>query len=278
MDHANPQNSPPNNGVSSPNLKTDAQASPSVSEETMRTLQRASETARENLRANHSEMERGRPDGRDLRIPTRPDQAELDRRETANRLADQTQLLRAALIPSLYGGSSTLDADHLPADTRRHYAKMVCELRRSTNHRPSVTALLGLRGTGKTHLACGLIRDFCLRAEPARYCEVMDFYIDLLNEPQPEVERRYAAPALLVIDAMEERPERPWHDQMLVRLINKRYANRKVTLLLSNQSAGEFQDRVGDSISDRIMDGGAILTCAWKSLRGRVRTEVAQHA
>ena len=85
-----------------------------------------------------------------------------------------------------------------------------------------------------------------------------------------QVEEKYCKPALLVLDAMEERRETEWEDRIITRLIGKRYDEELNTILISNQTIDEFKDRIGTTILDRIGDHGAIIECTWPSLRGRI--------
>lgn len=141
---------------------------------------------------------------------------------------------------------------------------------------PGTVALLGERGAGKTWMACGLVREFCRRGRGALYRDAMDYFLELKStydrdakRSQEQVEAAYLKPSLLVLDELHERGDTVWEDRMLTRLINKRYAAKLATVLIANQSPKEFKDRVGHSIHDRMFDGGGIVVCDWKSLRGR---------
>ncbi len=164
----------------------------------------------------------------------------------------------------------------LPADVAPGYSIALESLKHLLNE-PAMLAMIGGRGAGKTWMACALVREFCKYGRSAMYLEAMDYFLELQETfdngckiNSASVERKHIAPELIVLDAMEERADTAWNDRMLVRLINKRYAANKSTLMISNQDAATFKKHIGESIEDRIRDGGGIILCNWKSLRGRI--------
>ena len=142
---------------------------------------------------------------------------------------------------------------------------------------PRMIAVLGDRGCGKTWLACGLVLDFCRAGRSAVYLDTMDYFVELKQtysdrsrQDESQIETKYLRPELLVLDEIQERGETTWEDRMLVRLINKRYANELSTVLVGNLSKEDFPKHVGSSIKDRLLDGGGVIVCNWPSLRGRI--------
>lgn len=141
--------------------------------------------------------------------------------------------------------------------------------------RPATIALLGQRGVGKTHQACALVREFIAEARPAAFLDAMGFFLrvratyrDGSQETEEQIIDQLGRKDLLVLDELHERGDTPAEDRLLHRLINRRYENRVATVLISNQTPEEFAARVGESIVDRIHEGGAIILCDWDSLRG----------
>lgn len=140
--------------------------------------------------------------------------------------------------------------------------------------RGAIVALLGPRGVGKTHLACGAILDACNDGFQGRYLDAGD-YFDLMKgcfnglARVNDIERQFSRLPLLAIDELHERGDTPWEDRTLARLIRKRHDNMVTTLLLSNQTLATFQERIGESVASRIKDGGKVLLCNWESLRGK---------
>ncbi len=164
----------------------------------------------------------------------------------------------------------------MPADSAVAFARAVGQLR-AIEARPALVAMLGHRGPGKTWMACGLVRAFCLAGRQAKYLDAVDYFVAVKETfgrsaklDQSQVEARLIRPDLIVIDEVDERGDTPWEDRMLTRLVNKRYAANRATVLISNQTEKLFAKRVGDSIADRIRDRGGFIACTWPSLRGRV--------
>lgn len=200
-------------------------------------------------------------------------------RERARKLWD------ACGVPALYRDADLNDLSAVPVEVdgepvRVPYAAAVAALRpvlAAAPVRPPMFALLGPRGPGKTWVGCAAVREFCRAGRSALYADAMDVFLaikgtydDGARLSQQQVEDRYLRPALLVLDELHERGDTAWEDRMLTRLINKRYAGRLATILISNQSEEDFAGRVGQSVVDRMADGGGIIVCDWPSLRGRV--------
>jgi DNA replication protein DnaC len=203
----------------------------------------------------------------------------VEKRELQER-ADLAQ--KQSGVPTHYRTAAPEDLAGLPADQQGAFGGKL-ERVQALARRPGIIGLVGPRGTGKTWIACAVVNAACRVGRRARYCDAMDFFLELkatygdkAKEDQTAVEARYLAPPLLVLDEMHERGDTAWEDRMLTRLVNKRYAEDKVTILISNDEPEAFAARVGTSIADRINDGGGIIVCRWASLRGKLGTSRAQ--
>lgn len=134
----------------------------------------------------------------------------------------------------------------------------------------AIYAFCGQRGTGKTQMAVCLIRHFChTTLKTAKYCSIMDFFIDLKltynknghRNTEAGVVAEYSAPELLVMDECHERGETNWENIMFTYLIDKRYmANKCCTILICNQPPDTFKENIGFSITDRMADKGGAIT------------------
>lgn len=136
-----------------------------------------------------------------------------------------------------------------------------------------IFCLIGPRGTGKTQMATSVARFVCRAGKSARYTTAMGFFLEL-QEPYENAKRSkltvlesYSKPSLLIIDEIGERGETPWEDRILGNLIDRRHANLKDTILISNQAREHMLASVGESVASRISEGGGIITCDWKSFR-----------
>jgi DNA replication protein DnaC len=135
-----------------------------------------------------------------------------------------------------------------------------------------IIALIGPRGTGKTQMAIGAIREAAEREISFRYCTAMDIFLDIKDSYRKGGSERdalaaYTKPSLLVVDEMQERGETAWEDRLLTHILDKRYANLKDTILISNQIEKTFLESVGPSVASRISETGGIAVCDWESFR-----------
>jgi DNA replication protein DnaC len=152
-------------------------------------------------------------------------------------------------------------------------------------------ALIGPRGTGKTQFGVDLILDRinlevtkheagdeCWQPmkQPARYFEVLDFFIEIKSTYRRDAQRSekqvveaFAEVPLLVFDEIGVRGESKWEDDLFFSMMNKRYANRKDTLLIGNVSAADLPSAVGPSVASRMQETGGIILADWKSFRSK---------
>jgi DNA replication protein DnaC len=200
-----------------------------------------------------------------------------DMENERRRLQDEAkvqELRTQAKVPKRYALADLDDVEAVPPVVRGRYMNAVATLRGLLDN-PVTMALIGTRGPGKTHMACALVNAFCSTFRSARYLNAMDYFIELkatygdrAKRDESQVERDYLRPALLVVDEVHERGDTDWETRMLTRLVNRRYEEEKATVLVCNLTPAEFEKRVGESIADRIAEGGGIIVCDWPSLRG----------
>lgn len=185
------------------------------------------------------------------------------------------RLVRAACIPRRYEAARLDDLARVPEEDREKVQLAAWKLETSVLA-GSVVGLCGPRGPGKTHMACALVRAWCEAGKSARYTTAMDIFLAIKSQygrpggDESVAEKQFLEPALLVIDEVQVRGETSWEDVRLTHLIDKRYADLKATLLITNLTRAKLKDSVGDSITDRFFDGGGVIECAWPSLRGRL--------
>lgn len=203
-----------------------------------------------------------------------------DRQDERQRLDRIERCRKASGVPRRYQQARLDDFARVPAECREAYAAVARALARYTQLK-GIVALLGRRGTGKTRLACALVNAYCAAGRSARYADVMDYALAVQRTYSPQasktaedVERDFVKPELLVLDAMEDRADTDWNDRMLTRLVNKRYEQELVTVLISNEEVEPFNARVGATIADRIKDDqGGLIRFTWPSLRGRIQED-----
>jgi DNA replication protein DnaC len=135
-----------------------------------------------------------------------------------------------------------------------------------------IVGIVGNRGTGKTQLAAEIIKD--LDPDRAIYTTAMGLFLRIratfdkeAKETQERIVRELSRTPLLVIDEMQERAESAWENQMLTHIIDGRYGNERPTLLISNLTAAELTASLGDSITDRMRQGGGMIEITGQSHR-----------
>lgn len=135
--------------------------------------------------------------------------------------------------------------------------------------------VMGNRGTGKTQLGTALIETACGGLKTCLYVKALDVFIALREayrkdgDAESQVIKRFIAPDLLIIDAMEERGETAFEDRLLNHIIDKRYDNLDDTLLITNQTPDAFVASAGPSIVSRIHETGDKIVCDWTSFRSK---------
>lgn len=198
--------------------------------------------------------------------------AELKRREEDNRRYQAAQrardLWRVAKVPVLFEDARL---DRL-GDIEPNHREAADKLAAMADF-GGMYALVGVRGAGKTHLACALVHEFCRLGKSAVYHRTMDIFLDIKrtfdkgNGSQADVVERYAKPKLLVLDEIQVRSDTEWEDVILTDLIDRRYAAMKSTLMIANLTPKDFCQRIGSSVTSRLTETGGIIVCDWPSFR-----------
>lgn len=140
---------------------------------------------------------------------------------------------------------------------------------------------IGLPGTGKTHLACGI----GLRIMHRYGCTVLfttvlrairrikDTWAKGSKETESEAIATLTFPDLLILDEVGVQFGSDTEKLMLFDVLNDRYERRRPTLLLSNLTLAEVSGYLGERIMDRMReDGGEVVVFDWASHRGKVKT------
>lgn len=139
--------------------------------------------------------------------------------------------------------------------------------------------LLGQVGTGKTHLAAGIlqavIREFCAQGLIGRYVTaggIIRSVKDSFNDRTKTESQIYAdlvMPHLLVIDEVGVQHGTDFERQVLFEVINGRYERTRPTIVISNGGVPELRECLGDRAVDRLRErGGLISLFRWESARG----------
>lgn len=138
--------------------------------------------------------------------------------------------------------------------------------------------LLGQVGTGKTHLATGIlqqvIRNFGSQGLIGSYTtaggiirSVKDTFGNR-DRSESAVYAELVSPHLLVIDEIGVQHGTDFERTVLFEVINVRYEQRKPTIIVSNLGMNDLRQCLGDRAVDRLREGGLAVLFRWASARG----------
>lgn len=136
---------------------------------------------------------------------------------------------------------------------------------------------VGRPGTGKNHLACGIVQEVIRRSgETALVCSAMKILRSIKEswkkdgETESKILQSYRDVDLLVIDELGVQfgSETEWI--FITEIINDRYEWLKPTILISNLNMPKLTELLGDRVIDRFKEGGHIVVFDWESQRGKV--------
>lgn len=147
----------------------------------------------------------------------------------------------------------------------------------------AIVALVGVRGIGKTTLTAAIAQERAAKEGfPPNYRTVLyrqmvsliskykplysdmgSINIEALTESRDAVCRKN----LLVVDELHECDDQRLKNKILTDIIDRRYADRLDTILISNQTPADFRATTSDSILSRLSEHGTILECKWPSFR-----------
>lgn len=132
----------------------------------------------------------------------------------------------------------------------------------------------GSAGTGKTHLACALLRDLAYnQGRQGYYCSayaaiqaVRECY-SKRDMVEAQVMQRFLQPDLLVLDEIGVQYGSDSEKLILFNILNGRYEAMKPSIVITNMAHAEIRDYL-DRSYDRLRDnGGGVLTFDWSSWR-----------
>jgi DNA replication protein DnaC len=154
-----------------------------------------------------------------------------------------------------------------------------------------IVVLTGIRGTGKTQMACELVQEFgqmVRHRDPQLFPEgrkggcgypwrvkstelflrIRETY-SKRDESESDVIDDCVCRGLLILDAMEERKQSDAEDHILDHIIDKRYSELLDTIIISNETRDAMKKSLGPSIVSRIHESGEVIEFNWQSFRGK---------
>lgn len=133
--------------------------------------------------------------------------------------------------------------------------------------------LIGNAGTGKTHLACAIIREAGgkYRTAPDIVEELRRAKSFTANDTEADIIKNYGHIPLLVIDEIGRGIAAADEKYMLYQILNARYNTRKPTVLISNYKKADFLQYIGVAAADRLVESAEIWELNGESYRRELR-------
>ena len=135
--------------------------------------------------------------------------------------------------------------------------------------------LIGSAGTGKTHLACAIIREVGgkYRTAPDIVEEMRRAKSFTANDTEADIIKYYGHVSLLVIDEIGRGIAATDEKYMLYQILNARYNTRKPTVLISNFTKADFLQYIGVAAADRLVESAEVWELNGESYRRELRAQ-----
>lgn len=129
---------------------------------------------------------------------------------------------------------------------------------RGIAHGPSLL-ITGPTGTGKTHQAYGAVRSLLATGVRLRWEAVTAADLNARLRPRPgqdpEAELQVLGRCpLLILDDLGAAKQSEWTEELMYRLINRRYVQMLPTLITTNLPTGVLRAAVGDRVASRLAE------------------------
>ena len=200
---------------------------------------------------------------------------EIARKEHEQELHDKTVRYRKSGVPERYFNEA-LDTYKITNEMQATAAKA------ATNFLHAVKCgefkslvMIGNAGTGKTHLACAIIREAGgkYRTAPEIVEEMRRAKSFTANDTEADIIDYYSHISLLVIDEIGRGIAATDEKYMLYQILNARYNTRKPTVLISNFTKADFLQYIGVAAADRLVESAEIWELNGESYRRELRAQ-----
>lgn len=198
----------------------------------------------------------------------KPLHPELMAEREVRRKVDKNGRWRNSGVPQLHA-EKVKDLNSATGCWVQEYRRLVPMLERAP-----LIVLLGKRGTGKTQMAVNLLHEICDRGQTVQYTRLMDLFQRIRSgfggdgPNDYQITNEICRFGGLVLDEAHERKESDFENLTLTNLIDKRYGEKRTTILVSNLTKDAFAVAVGPSVVSRIQENGKVVECDWPSFRG----------
>jgi DNA replication protein DnaC len=208
--------------------------------------------------------------------------AEIKRQEEEQEKRERIERYKKSGVPERYFQES-LDTYQVTNKMQKSVAQAIGKFLRDIKCGIfRMLGLIGTVGTGKTHLACGLVREY-----GGKYATSPDIVEEIrraksfsADQTEKQIIDYYSHVKLLVVDEIGRGVAATDEKYMLYQIINARYNTRKPTVLISNFTKADFLKYIGVAAADRLVESGDIVEMngeSYRKLRRQneaVRTEV----
>lgn len=200
-----------------------------------------------------------------------------DQPEELRRLQAQA-MLEAAGIPRRLQ-AATLKNYVSESDNQQAAHKLVCEYAKHFGEKLKSgdgLIMMGNMGTGKTHLAVGLIRVATrTHSVPARYVTAPALFSRVRasysssGETEADILAEYANTPLLVLDEIGVGKGSDNELNLIYALLGRRYDECRPTVIITNLMSEDLKAWLGERVVDRLRDTSPVVLFNWESYRGR---------
>jgi DNA replication protein DnaC len=208
----------------------------------------------------------------------REEQRDRRRAEEANQ-QKIAGLLRRSMIPerfvdrTLHNYRADSTGQIRALKIARRYAETVCD----GSSRGASLVLAGKPGTGKTHVACGIARELIEKHQKSAVFltilqalrHIKDTYRKDSTRSESDAINDMLEPDLLILDEIGAQLGSEHEKMLMFEIINERYQECRSTILISNLTADELGQFLGDRVMDRFRESGAVVAFDWASHRGQ---------
>ena len=201
--------------------------------------------------------------------------AEIERMERQQAAREKIERYQKSGVPERYFNES-LDTYKINNDMQATAAKA------ATNFLHAVKCgefkslvMIGSAGTGKTHLACAIVREAGgkYRTAPEIVEEMRRAKSFTANDTEADIIQYYGHVSLLVIDEIGRGIAATDEKYMLYQILNARYNTRKPTILISNHKKADFLQYIGVATADRLVESGEVWELNGESYRRELRAQ-----
>ena len=194
---------------------------------------------------------------------------EIKRQEAEQEKRERIERYKKSGVPERYYNES-LDTYQVTNEMQKTAAQAIGEFLREIKCGAFKTlVLIGTAGTGKTHLACGTVREY-----GGKYATAPDIVEEIrraksfsADQTEKQIIDNYSHVKLLVVDEIGRGISATDEKYMLYQIINARYNTRKPTVLISNYTKADFLKYIGVAAADRLVESGDIVEMNGESFR-----------